>query len=102
MAYDLYNLVDFGKACYLKDARTYKLSPEQRKKYEKQYPQIAPEVRHGITAQSYESDIYSFGRILLEINNVKLKLSVLVRMADECPSSIYSYKPKSKRFVITY
>ena len=41
-------LIDFGKACYLKNGRPYSLSVEQRKRYAKQFPQGAPGIRQGI------------------------------------------------------
>lgn len=89
-------LVDFGKACYLKDGRTYNLSVEEQKRYAKQYPQVAPKVRQGIAPQSYKSDMFSFGRILLHVNKVRLKLPALGSMADECLSSNYKVRPRAK------
>ena len=52
-------LIDFGKACYLKDGRMYNLSIKEKNRYAKQYPQVAPEVRQGIALQSYESDMWA-------------------------------------------
>ena len=89
-------LINFGKACYLKDGRKYNLSTEQRKRYAKQYPQVAPEIHDGIAFQSCESDVYSFGQILLHVNNEKLKIPVLNRMANECLSSNYKMCPNIK------
>ena len=89
-------LIDFGKACYVKDARTYELSIQQRRKYDKKYPQLALEVVQGVTSQSYESDIYSFGRILSQINSQKLRLPILTRMGEECLSSEYKRRPTAK------
>lgn len=86
-------LIDFGKACYMKDGRKYDLSAEQRKRYARRYP---PEVRDGIASQSCESDVYSLGRILLHVNDEKLKVPVLDRMAKECISPNYKMRPNAK------
>ena len=45
---------------------------------------------------SYESDIYSFGRILSQINSQKLRLPILTRMGEECLSSEYKRRPTAK------
>ena len=52
--------------------------------YKKHHPQIAPEVRNGLEKQSYCSDIFSFGRIIQRINEEKLKIPVLYKMAEQC------------------
>ena len=74
----------------------YYLCINEKNRYAKQYPQVAPEVRQGIALQSYESDMYSFGRILLHVNNEKLKLPVLERMSNECLSARLKLRPKAK------
>ena len=93
-------LIDFGKACFIKDAHTYHLTKQQMKRYEKLYPHVAPEVRQGVATQSCESDIYSFGRIPYEINTLKLNLPMLHRMADKCMSSSYKIRPKAKELKV--
>jgi len=70
------------------------------KRYAKQYQQVASELHDGIAFQSCESDKYSFGRILLHVNNEKLKFPLLDRMANECLSSNYKMRP-NKRFKVT-
>ena len=40
--------------------------------------------------------MYSFGRIFLRINDMKLKVPVLGRMANECLSLNYKVRPKAK------
>ena len=75
-------LIDFGKACYTFDTILYKLSEEQKEVYEKNYPQIAPEVRNGLAKQSYYSDMYSFGRVFQKVNEDILKILVLYNMAS--------------------
>lgn len=77
-------LIDFGKACYISEAMLYKLSAEQKEIYKKCHPQIAPEVRNGVEKQSYCSDMYSFGRVLHQINSEILKIPVLYKMAEQC------------------
>ena len=68
-------LIDFGKACYASEAMLYTLSAEQKEIYKKCHPQIVPEVRNEVEKQSYCSDMYSFGRVLNQINAEILKTS---------------------------
>ena len=56
-------IIDFGKACEILQARSYRLSSEEREHYKINHPQIAPDIRNGLCKQSEASDIYSFGRI---------------------------------------
>ena len=79
-------LVDFGKACLISNAKSYKLSAEDRLKYTKNHPQIAPDLRDGHGKQSTASDIYSFGRILKIINEAIIKLPVLGKTSSACTS----------------
>ena len=52
-------IIDFGKACFLNDAKLYKLSTADKEVYRKRHPQVSPEVRNGSYKQSVASDIYS-------------------------------------------
>lgn len=71
-------LVDFNKACFIEDAQVYKLSANERLRYAKCHPQVAPEVRDGLQKQSYASDIYAFGRVIDKVNTLILKHSEIV------------------------
>ena len=77
-------IVDFGKACLVSCAISYELTPEQQKKYKEEHPQIAPEIRNGLAKQSYNSDVYSFGRVLKKINSFVLKIPVLFELSQQC------------------
>lgn len=65
-------LIDLGKACFCKDAATYSLSPQQKIKYAKYHPHIAPEVCNGTTSQTCASDMFAFGRVFLQLVISKL------------------------------
>ena len=56
-------LIDFGKACFIKEAVKYFLSPEEKSRYKKEHPHIAPDLRDGHCNQSKSTDIFSFGRV---------------------------------------
>ena len=89
-------LIDFGKACFVSEAMLYKLSADQKQLYKKRHPQIAPEVRNGLEKQSPCSDIYSFGRILSQINTDFLTIPVLYSMAEQCLDSCSQNRPVAK------
>lgn len=78
-------LIDFNKACFKEDGVTYKLTSEERKKYTKYYPQVAPEICRGTGKQSFASDIYSAGRVLQKVN-MELKISALTNLSSLCLS----------------
>ena len=89
-------LIDFGKACFISEAMLYKLSIEQKENYKKCHPQIAPEVRNGLEKQSFCSDIYSFGRVLQQINAEILKIPVLFNLTEECLDYCSQKRPTAK------
>lgn len=76
-------LIDFNKACFEEDGVMYKLSSEERKKYAKHYPQVAPEIRCGTGKQTFASDIYSFGRVLQKIS-MELQICALTKLSSLC------------------
>ena len=80
-------LTDFNKACFKEDGVTYKLSNEEKKKYAKHYPQVAPEIRCGTGKQTHASDVYSFGRVLQKIS-MELQISALIKLSSLCMSLI--------------
>jgi len=86
-------LIDFGKACFVSEAVLYNLSSEQKDKYKKCHPQIAPEVRNGISRQSFCSDIYSFARVLQQINLSKLNIPVISSLSEQCLTHCYQERP---------
>lgn len=88
-------LVDFNKACYLGEARLYNLTSEERLRYAKDHPQIAPEVRDGYKKQSFMSDIYSIGRIIQKINSSILKIPLINSMAMLCLDSDCEKRPNA-------
>ena len=61
-------LIDFGKGCLVKNGKSYKLSESSKEYYTQYHPQIAPDLRNGHCQQSSLSDVYSFGRIIHQVN----------------------------------
>ncbi len=86
-------LIDFGKACYVAETTLYHLSPEQKERYKAHHPQVAPEVRNGVSTQSFASDMYAFGRVLRQINLLKLKLPVVSHLAEQCLDQFHQRRP---------
>ena len=82
-----------GKACSFIDAVSYTLSQDQRKKYAEFHPQVAPEVHDGLAPQSTKSDTYAYGRVLSQMNTVKLQMRVLCTLSSECLSTDYKRRP---------
>ena len=66
-------LIVFGKACEEKEGRK---TAKDKKKYTIKHPQIAPDLRDGLTRQCQATDIYSVGRIISSIKE-KLLLPIL-------------------------
>lgn len=56
-------LADFGKGCYVRNAKKYSLSCRKKQEYTQHHPQIAPDLVNGHCKQSMYSDIYSVGKI---------------------------------------
>ena len=54
-------LIDFGKACLIKEGKTKALSSAEKSRYYKEHYHIAPEVIEGQFPQSIKSDVYSAG-----------------------------------------
>ena len=88
-------IVDFGKACFQQNAKLYHLSTTDKEVYRKRHPQVAPELRDGISKQSTASDVYSFGRILSAINKEKLSIPVLTSMSAMCLDYDYDKRPST-------
>ena len=86
-------LIDFNKACLLDEGKLYKLSSENEKKYAKDHPQIAPEVRKGLAKQSFASDVYSTGRVIHKINSTCLKIAGIHSLSELCVSEDSKKRP---------
>ena len=87
-------LIDFGKACLVLAAKAYDLSMEDKAKYAKHHPQIAPDLRDGKCKQSVYSNVYSFGRVLKIVNQeVNIHLPVLTNLGNMC--TMYSNTSRS-------
>ena len=61
-------IIDFGKARFIANPKpNMSLSVSSQDAYRKRYPHIAPEIVSGKGRQSIESDIFSFGRIAVDV-----------------------------------
>ena len=86
-------IIDFNKACLSGEGRFYTLSLTQKKKYMKNHPQIAPEVREGYRRHTFSSDIYAFGRIVYKINDMSLNIPYLHSLSLLCLSQAPNKRP---------
>ena len=85
-------IIDFGKACSLNEGKHYHLSEKERKEYKINHPQVAPDLRDGLCAQSEASDIFSFGRIIYMISTV-LEDQSLKDLSKQCMLYYSSMRP---------
>lgn len=61
-------VIDFGKARFIANPKPLmRLSASAQEEYRKRYPHIAKEIVQGSDQQSVLSDIYSLGKILLDV-----------------------------------
>ena len=95
-------LVDFNKACPSCSARFYTLSPADKRKYVKNHPQVAPEVRGGYRCQSFPSDIYAFGRVMFKINDLMLTIPFLNSLSLLCLSKVIDKRPTARDLLLTF
>ena len=64
-------IIDFGKARMISDPKPpMSLSENKQREYRMKYPHIAPEIVRGEGAQSVLSDIFSLGKIALEVLDI--------------------------------
>lgn len=64
-------IVDFSKACPTNKAKRYTLLTHQREAFKLRYKQLAPDLVDGKVEQSFLSDVYSFGMLMLKMNQAK-------------------------------
>ena len=88
-------LIDFGKGCFVSDAKTYTLSLKERRRYAIDHPQVAPDLRDGHCRQSEYSDVYSVGRVLNQINDKFLHIPFLASYASLCMQFTCTKRPSS-------
>jgi len=82
-------VIDFGKATKATQGNFLYLNSQEKKEYQRKFPQIAPEVVEGDTRQSTFSDMYSVGGLLYRIaesgciSSCSLKKAIL-NVAEKC------------------
>lgn len=98
-------LVDFGKSCFEKRGRKYKLSTNQIIEHATKYPHIAPDLRNGSVRENDATDVYSFGKLFETMINLKLPLLLQNRKAsdllDLCLRPLSKDRPLMSQ-IITY
>ena len=88
-------LIDLGKGCFLEHGRTYNISNEKKREYKKKYPHIAPDLVDGHCNQTKKSDLFSFGKIIMQINDAHLKLPALTSIYLHCNEYYCSQRPST-------
>ena len=77
-------IIDFGKSCYIGNARVKRIPIQERDDYRQRYPHIAPEIVSMTRSQSFASDVYSYGILLQKINYFcDKKLEHVIKIATE-------------------
>ena len=82
-------LIDFGKACFISEARKKRLLQEEKDRYYKEHFHIAPEIIEGTYAQSFLSDMYSFGVVIASLYSFT-KYRLLKELARKCLKPVAS------------
>lgn len=95
------DLIDFGKATTLSEAKKYYLNLNEQAEYTRKYPHIAPEVISGESRQSVLSDIFSVGGIFYKLIEAgKFESSrintAMKKFAGTCRLVEYRRRPKAK------
>ena len=88
-------LIDLGKGCFLPHGKTYHMNDPKRREHKKKYPHIAPDLVDGHCNQSKVSDVYSFGRLLKQINDVQLNLPALNSISLHCTEYYCTQRPST-------
>ena len=68
------------------DGKFNKLSKSEKHQYNREPPQVAPDLRDGHYKQSQFSDVYALGRVITMVNNKFLQIPGIV---DHCVASTY-------------
>ena len=88
-------LIDLGKGCFLPHGKTYHMSDVKRREYKRKYPHIATDLVDGHCNQSKSSDIFSFGKLVKQINDIQLKLPALVSISLHCTEYYCTQRPST-------
>lgn len=88
-------LIDLGKGCFLPHGKVYNMSDAKGRQYKKTYPHIAPDLVDGHCNQSKSSDMFSFGRLVRQINDAQLKLPALASISLHCSEYYCTQRPST-------
>ena len=77
-------LIDLGKGCFVSHGKAYHMNDVMGREYKKKYPHIAPDLVDGHCNQSKSSDMFSFGKLIKQINDKQLNLPALVSLSLHC------------------
>ena len=94
-------LIDFGKSCFAVDGKLYKLSPQERRRYSLEHPQVAPDLRDSRCKQSKFSDVYSIGWVITQINDKFLKINLVASHGSMCTQYNGTKRPTTDELYTT-
>lgn len=77
-------LIDLGKGCDFNNAKKYQLSEAERRRYSREHPQVAPDLRDGHCKQSQYSDVYATGRVITTVNSKFIHISAVASYGLLC------------------
>lgn len=77
-------IIDFGKACTILAAKSYKLTEEEKAKHKTDHSQVAPDLRDGLVKQSVATDVFSIGRILNKANKAIIESKEFALFIKQC------------------
>ena len=89
-------IIDFGKACFETDGKTYTLSSAETSIYKNHHPHIAPDVTDDTSKQSQQSDVYSLGRVLHSINK-KSTIPAMESLMNMCLQYHFRDRPTTSK-----
>ena len=88
-------LIDLGKGCFLPHGKVYSMNDAKKQEYKKKYPHIAPDLVDGHCNQSKNSDIFSFGKLVKQINGIHLNMPALESISLHCTEYYCTQRPST-------
>jgi serine/threonine protein kinase len=77
-------IIDFGKACFFKDARLLQIPKSEQAEYIKKYRHIDPEVAKGVRKQFESSDTFTVGMIIANVAKYAQNSPRLWQISNMC------------------
>lgn len=83
------------------DGKLYKHSPQERRRYSLEHPQVAHDLRDSRCKQSKFSDVYSIGRVITQINDKFLKINLVASHGSVCTQYNGTKRPTTDELYTT-